>query len=134
MTIQIEKTKQLKTIQQEFQHMFPYLKIEFYTQSHQEGESTSNNKLLDTHLRIEELENTTHEGSVEIVPVMKVAEVEHIFETQFGLHVQVFRKSGNVWLQTGKTDTWTLGQQHQEAIEVNRPGTLTEPEDYREQE
>jgi len=134
MTIQIEKSKQLKTIQQEFQHLFPQLKIEFYKTAHHQGEGSSNNGMLDTHLTFGELSAAGSEGILEIEPVMKVSALEQAFETSFGLHVQVFRKSGNVWLQTVKTDTWTLGQQNQEAIETDKPLAAAEPEDYHEQE
>ena len=134
MTIQIEKSKQLKTIQLEFQQLFPQLKIEFYKNAHHQGEGSANNNMLDAHLTVGELTAINNEGILEIVPVMKVSELEQAFETNFGLHVQVFRKSGNVWLQTGKTDTWTLGQQNQEAIETDKPLAAAEPEDYHEQE
>ena len=42
------------------------------------------------------------------------AELEEIFETNFGLHVQIFRKSGKIWLETSTTDGWTLNQQNEE--------------------
>ena len=52
---------------------------------------------------------------------------------RFGLHVQVFRRSGKTWLQTIRTDNWTLGQQDAEAAASNQvPPTETE-DDYHEQ-
>jgi hypothetical protein len=37
----------------------------------------------------------------------------------YGLSVQVFRKSGNVWLETSATDNWTLRQQNNEGAELS---------------
>ena len=34
------------------------------------------------------------------------------FGEVYGLGVQVFRKSGNVWLETTVTDSWTLKEQN----------------------
>ena len=64
---------------------------------------------------------------------MKVAELENDFSGQFGLQVQVFRKSGEVWLQTTKTDNWTLIEQNQAALEMNAASAAPELEDYHEQ-
>jgi hypothetical protein len=43
--------------------------------------------------------------------------VENAFEEMYGLSVQVFRKSGNTWLQTTTSDSWTLNEQNQKALE-----------------
>jgi hypothetical protein len=48
---------------------------------------------------------------------MKVGELENLFAEKFGLYVQLFRKSGKVWLQTTTTDTWTLKEQSKLASE-----------------
>jgi hypothetical protein len=48
---------------------------------------------------------------------MKVGELEHAFNVKFGLSAQVFRKSGEIWLQTTTTDTWTLAKQNEVAME-----------------
>jgi tyrosyl-tRNA synthetase len=54
---------------------------------------------------------------IKIDELMKVAELEGVFAKNFGLSVQVFRKSGNLWLQTTTTDNWTLAEQNQIAAE-----------------
>ena len=46
-------------------------------------------------------------------------ELEKIFKDQFGLAVQVFRKSGNLWLETTMTDNWTLQQQNNHGKEIS---------------
>ena len=57
-------------------------------------------------------------GTININGLMKVAELESAFFVTFGLAVQVFRKSGKVWLQTTATDDWTLEEQNLKATEI----------------
>jgi hypothetical protein len=50
---------------------------------------------------------------------MKVSELENLFKRKYKLNIQVFRKSGNAWLETTVTDAWTLDKQNQEGIELS---------------
>ena len=43
---------------------------------------------------------------------MTVGDLEQRFQDVYGLSVQVFRKSGKVWLETTVTDNWTLDEQN----------------------
>ena len=52
------------------------------------------------------------EGDLKVNGEMEVSKLEQAFEKKYGLHVQVFRRSGNIWLQTTKTDSWTLEAQN----------------------
>ncbi|MFZ9982087.1 MAG: hypothetical protein ACO3FI_08660 [Cyclobacteriaceae bacterium] len=36
------------------------------------------------------------------------------FKSATGLLVKIFRKSGNVWIETSLTDDWTLERQNEE--------------------
>jgi hypothetical protein len=44
-----------------------------------------------------------------------VQQVEDKFKNELNLNVQIFRKSGDVWLQTTSTDEWTLLEQIERA-------------------
>lgn len=55
---------------------------------------------------------------MEITPLMTVKELENKCEEQFGILVQVYRKSGNVWLETSMTDNWTIKQQNDQGSEI----------------
>lgn len=46
-------------------------------------------------------------------PMMKVSELEALL-SKVGLPAQVFRRSGNVWIETSLTNDWTLAQQNYE--------------------
>jgi hypothetical protein len=47
-----------------------------------------------------------------IHPDMTVTELEKEFNGLYKLHTQVFRRSGNIWLETTITDGWTLKEQN----------------------
>ncbi len=54
----------------------------------------------------------TNEGDFRIDSKLPVGEFEQKFLAKYGLNVQVFRKSGNLWMQTTATDSWTLAEQN----------------------
>jgi hypothetical protein len=58
-------------------------------------------------------------GFVGVDESMTVLELENAFMDEFGLCVQVFRKSGNIWLETTMTDHWTLKQQSDHGREIS---------------
>jgi hypothetical protein len=110
--MKITDDKKLKDIQREFRDMFSHLKLEFYQQKHATGEGSANSELLNTELTISEVRNIHKEGDLNIHGDMTVSTLESIFADQYGLNAQVFRRSGNIWLQTTRTDGWTLHDQN----------------------
>jgi hypothetical protein len=137
MEIQIDKTKTIQSIQEEFQKYFPFLKIEFYKQDHSQGEGSSQKDTLSSNLTIEEvLKKHEISNTITVNELMEVGELEHAFATKFGLSVQVFRKSSNLWLQTTTTDNWTLAKQNEVAMEKTEASKdpLPDPMDRQELE
>jgi len=57
-------------------------------------------------------------GDLLIEETMSVADLEKAFKDQFGLMAQVFRRSGNIWLETSITDKWSLKQQNELGKEI----------------
>ena len=115
MKLKIKSGKTLKQLQKEFQDEFPLLKIEFFNRPHRNEEASSKKDLQDTSLTVAEI--SKKQGEVAISGKTKTAELEQQFQTEFGLNVQVFRKSGNVWLETSTTDHLTLEEQQEAAKE-----------------
>lgn len=70
------------------------------------------------------------EGILDFDPETTVAELEKTFRKKFGLKVQVFRRSGDVWLETTITDKWTLFQQNKHGEESTLPEKEIEIPDY----
>lgn len=134
MEITVNKNKKLKTIQEEFQKCFPFLKLEFYSNSQRSGEGSVKKNTLSTDRTIGEILKFNKDSILHIKRSMKVSELEKAFLEVFGLNVQVFRKSNNLWLQTTITDNWTLEKQNKNGMEMNISEKSTPQEDdFREQ-
>jgi hypothetical protein len=134
MIIKITEATTVKELQEEFVKRFPCLKIELYSTTHKEGEGSSVKNQLPVNLTIGEATGTAQKGIIEVNSLMKVSELEQLFQSIFGISAQVFRKSYSVWIQTTATDSWTLGEQNNHARENEAAAnTKEEPGDYREQ-
>jgi glycerol-3-phosphate O-acyltransferase len=125
MTIRISKTRTFKELQQDFNNLFPFLKIEFFKRGHAIEEGSNAQKMI----RSSQLQDVTgsvkEEGLLEIQPTMTVADFEQTLLNRFGLAIQVFRKSGNLWLETTMTDQWSLKQQNEHGREISSPAENT---------
>ena len=104
----IKDSFQLKDIQEQFNAKFPYLKIEFYKNPHAKGGGSPIREQLSPNLVLSEVRIIHAEGELSIHANQKISTLEQAFLDQYGLSVQVFRRSANLWLQTSKTDHWTL--------------------------
>jgi len=135
MDITFDKSTKLSKLQSDFQQRFNFLKIEFFREkSESDSKYTANDVLPNTH-SIEEVSSGMHKEPIHITGQMKVRDVENDFSEKLGLYVQIFRKSGKVWLITSSTDHLTLDQLDKEAkAKETQPDTTSETTDYHEQE
>ncbi len=134
MDIKINGSTKLVDIQHDFSKRFPYLKLEFYHHTHQEGETTGNADKIQLSKSIKEINAAADTFEWHINGLMTVKEVETNFQEKLNIGVHVFRKSGITWLQTGATDNWTLAEQNAHAREMLEELPKEEPEDYHEHE
>ena len=100
MEIRIEAGKSFNQIQQLFNDVFPYLKIECLN-------NYNRNKNIDEHLFIIVNNNTT------------VAELVNQFKEIQNCTVKVLRRSNNLWIETSLTDSWTLEKQNMAGKQFN---------------
>ncbi len=100
----------------EFSELFPGLKLELYFENHNQGENTSSKSMIDHEIKLEDINTSIRAGEMYVNPEMTVAEFENKFHKTFGLNVQVFRKSNDLWLQTSATDEWTLEVQNRKGL------------------
>ena len=115
--INITDSKTIAEIQEEFQGHFPFLKLEFYSSEHDSGEGSGKEEMIDAAKSIGDARTKHNAGDVSIHGNQKVSTLEATFHDAYGLNAQVFRKSGEVWLQTTTTDEWTLSEQNSTAME-----------------
>ncbi|MBL7883957.1 MAG: hypothetical protein JNL69_07790 [Bacteroidia bacterium] len=121
MEILISDDKTIKTLQEEFSRVFPFLKLEVFSKPHRRGEASPKKLINDNRKTLGECRKKQAPGSIKIIGSQKVSDIEQTFQTAFGLSVQVFRKSGKIWLETSSTDNWTLDKQNSEAEELSLP-------------
>lgn len=108
----IKDHMRLRDIQIGFNQLFPYLKLEFYKGEHHAGEGSPKRTQLDPEQSLAKVRTVHTEGEFKLAADLKVAQLEAAFLEKYGLNAQVFRKSGNLWMQTTATDSWTLAEQN----------------------
>lgn len=116
----IQDSKTIEEIQREFNALYPGLKIEFYRFPHAQFKGSLKDNQYTPDLHLFEIREHHNEGEITISPEMTVEQVEGLFEELYGLHVQIFRKSNRIWLQTSKTDSWTLFEQNRKGLRSNK--------------
>lgn len=112
----IQSTRTVGELQQEFHTAFPGLKLGFYQKEHGDHEGSPKEMELESKVSLAQIRPNLLGGEIELDAEQSVADFEQEMEMRFGLHVQVFRKSNNLWLQTTSTDDWTLGVQDRKGL------------------
>ena len=119
----INKNTTTAEVNNTFVAAYPYLKLAFYKKSHDHFHGSQKKDEIAKETTLEVLNPDMQEGEIEWTGQMSVDALETHFEEKFGLHVQVFRKSGDIWLQTSKTDHWTLDEQNIHATQNEKFAT-----------
>lgn len=136
MELHLAPDKTVGTLQAEFSEAFPGLKIVFFSKPHRAFKGSAAKFLVqEKAMPFSQLSPELREGSIAADLNTPVWKLEKAFEEEFGLHMQVFRKSGRTWLETSVTDNLTLQeQQAKAAASENIHQEFVDPMDYREQE
>lgn len=120
MQLLIHGDRLISEVQQDFNSAYPFLKLEFFRNGLQkqrryaaDQKISHNRKLKESWMRKKD------SGFVDVDEFMTVLELENAFMNEFGLCVQVFRKSGNIWLETTMTDHWSLKRQSDHGREIS---------------
>ncbi len=113
MSIVLEDSMNLLAVYEAFNKLFPFLKIEFF-------EKRSTGAILrrfsnEGQKTLKEFKYIHANGrKIVINPETTVQELDKMFTETYALQLQVFRKSGNIWLETTVTDNWTLQEQNEQ--------------------
>jgi hypothetical protein len=108
MEININQETSIGEIKSQFQSHFKSVRIEFYHHAHEKGKGSSKDDQIQDHVKLNELVKTPSHIHMEFDKTIKISDLEKIFDQDCGLHIQVFRKYGDSWLQTTLSDHWTL--------------------------
>lgn len=117
MDINVKDSFSIGDIQKQFEERFAYLKLMFFKKSHGDQEGNSKKDLMSPSTKLGSIKHKN--GKIIFDEEITVTELEHLFKDHFGLNVQVFRKSGNSWIETTVTDGWTLKKQNDQGKEIS---------------
>lgn len=110
MKLVIKPQDTIKSIQDKIQEAYSNIKIEFFSKEHKEGKLTNVKfQYFNKDMNMESL-GLKSEMSIEINPDTIIWDIEKKFEQLGNLHIQVFRKGGEVWIETSKSDQWSIGE------------------------
>ena len=113
MKIPIDNETRIADFQNRFHEFYPYLKVDFFKKKHAEQELSAASDLFPPDELFSSINTFMKPGNIDISPQRTVAQVEKEVYDTFGVAMQVSRKSGNVWIQTSKTDDRTLEKQNE---------------------
>jgi hypothetical protein len=116
----ITKSVSVKEIQEYFSGLFPFLRINFF-KSRNGGSLWSGHRatLFSPESLLKDIYPGIIDGELIFRESMSVYELENEFNTKFNLSVQILRRSGNLWLDTSRTNSWTLKEQNDLGREIS---------------
>jgi hypothetical protein len=121
MELRIYKNTSAREAKEQFRKFFPFLKLEFFAYYHQRGEESHINKEAFNGTYLSETSDFFKEGVLNFSPSTTVAEFELEFQVELGLVAKIYRKTGDLWVDTSQTSHLTLGKQNSMAAALSRP-------------
>ncbi len=115
----IDSSRKLSSIKEDFNSRFPFLKLEFFKKKHMVHGSSQKKDIISTDMTLKQLLQSRTAQDIVITPEMPVFELEQLFQENYKISAQVFRKSGRSWLETTLTDDWTLKHQNDQGKELS---------------
>lgn len=119
MKIVIENGSLVYDVEKLFSNHYPYLKIELYRKPFNDNYFVVKKELLPPGLHLLQFLKKKGKTVINIDNNITVTELEDQFAC-IGINLEIFRKSGNVWVETSLTNNWTLQQQNKEGEEISR--------------
>lgn len=125
MTFRIEHNSSVADIQDAFSLEYPYLKLEFFEPCHR-SVPPRKRKGVKGEANLGSIGRIDSPVDLEFNNSTTVAELEEKFQVMFGISAQVYRKAGNIWIETNITDKWTLQHQNEQGrqLSVNNTKSL----------
>lgn len=111
-TIEIDDTKTIIVLNEQFVQSFPFLKLRFYKNPHAWQTASAEKDYIEEHALLGDIRSNHAAGVILLNPRKKTGTLEQEFAHRFGLYVQIFRHHGFSWIQTVGTDELTLQEQN----------------------
>lgn len=111
MKIQINDHRKIFAIQEEFNKLFPRLKVEFRGKPNKVGSSPSE-KIYSSSKTLGDCRIKHTEGELTITPSMTAADLKQILGDKYGLSINLLRQSGSEWIETTNNNNLSLQEQN----------------------
>ena len=118
MNIIIEKGSLVECAQVQFNKRYPFLELKFF-KKHSTGRSFLTSEYPSEEY-LEDIPGFVGSAVINISSDRTVKELEQEFKDQVGLTAQIFRRAGNVWIETTVTNNWTLEKQNNEGEQISK--------------
>ena len=115
----ISKNDSVRDLQHRFSVLFPYLKINLFKNGEGDKKISGQSAVFSPESKVYDINKNLCDGEFEVDDNMTVAELENKFFDQFGLFVQVSRKSGNLWMEPTMTIGWTVKTQNEHGKDIS---------------
>ena len=92
---------------------------------HQRGQGSGPEEKVNDKLSLCEVTGRVKEGNFSFDETLPVVALEAVLQYKFGLPVQVFRRSGELWLETTQTDGFSLDKQNEMGREASQVGKIS---------
>jgi hypothetical protein len=114
MVLYLDNDTQVKALQDKFNALYPFLQLHFIKTFREDGKPLKKIVKGLPEQRLKEITGSILPGMVSIDGNCTVEEILDNFRAH-GVTVQVYRKSGTLWVETSLTEDWTLERQNREA-------------------
>ena len=126
MKVEINNNRKIFAIQEEFNTLFPDLKIEFHEKPSSPGGPSSKKLVKSSNKTLAEYRAVHNSGSITILPGMTLGELKQNFGDVYGLTIDIFKKpvnnKGDRLLVSEKTILEELNKDvaHSKSLEENK--------------
>jgi hypothetical protein len=111
MKISINDHRKIFTVQEEFNQLFPHLRLSFLRKPNKASEASSRKIINAGGQTIGQCRVVHTKGELTVSPSMTVADLQESFRDNFGLSVLVFWRSVNDWVETTENGILSLREQ-----------------------
>lgn len=133
MYITISDHETIGAIRKKFSARFPFLRIDLFRAVATDVPDSAL-RIADEETALGAIRSQHNTGKIGIEASMTTKALEDKFLKEFGLYMQIFRRSGSKWLITTSTDNYTLDRQNALGMEMSEGIAADEPIDIHEQE
>jgi len=102
----------IKEVNKNFQKKFPYLKLEFYTEDYVPGQTSLWDDRLPDYTKLGQIIGNFLPTFIQFELSDTVSTFRKRFLGEMGLHVQVFKKTNDMWQDTFQSDYLSLEKEN----------------------